>query len=168
MPIDHHIGRFEVAVNDALIVDGLEAVHELESDVVPLAKADAPGRADHLAKLDPIDELHRDEPDGFRRAVIMDATNVLVGHAAGELDFGEQPLRHRRVIEKLLPQDLDRNRFIQCSIKGLVDDPHSALADVREYFVAIGEEGTGYDCDGAAGRSVGCPRRMVVSHCSPR
>ena len=40
-PIDHHIGRFEVAVNDGLIVDRLEAVHELERDVVPFVGAEA-------------------------------------------------------------------------------------------------------------------------------
>ena len=97
----------------------------------------------------------------------MDATDVLVCHAACELDFREQALRHRWVIEQLLPQDLDRDRFIQRSIERLVNDTHPALADVLEDLVAIGEDGPGHDCEAAAGRSVGCPRRMVVSHCSP-
>jgi hypothetical protein len=87
---------------------------------------------DHLPELDPIDELHRDEPDGCRLAVIMDATDVLVGHAARELDFREEALRQRRVVERLLSQDLDRDRFVQCSVARLVYHAHPAPADVLE------------------------------------
>jgi hypothetical protein len=65
-------------------------------------------------------------------AVIMDATDVLVGHAARELDFREEALRQRRVVERLLPQDLDRDRFVQRSVARLVYHAHPAPADVLE------------------------------------
>ena len=119
-------------MNDALIVNRLEAVYQLERDIVTLADAEPSARADHLSELDPIDELHRDEPDRLGLAVIMDATDVLVRHAARQLDFREEPLRHRWVIERLRPQDLDGDRFIQRPIVRLVHDTHPALADVLE------------------------------------
>ena len=73
----------------------------------------------------------------------MDAADVPVRHAARQLDFREEALRHRWVIERLLPQDLDGDRFVQRSIVRLVDDTHPALADVLEDLVAIGEDGPG-------------------------
>ena len=74
-------------------------------------------------------------------AVIMDAADVLVRHAARQLDFRQEALRQRWVVERLRPQDLDGDRFVQRPIVRLVHDTHPALADVLEDLVAIGEDG---------------------------
>ena len=115
-------------MNDGLIVNRLEPVHELERDVVSLLAAEPPARANQLSELDPLDELHRDEPYGLCLAVIKNAADVPVGHAAGQLDFREEALRHRWVVERLLPQDLDGDRFVQRSIVRLVHDTHPPFA----------------------------------------
>ena len=65
-------------MNDRLIVNRFQAVHELERDVVPFVGAEASAPANQLSELDPLDELHRDEPDGVCLAVIMDAADVPV------------------------------------------------------------------------------------------
>ena len=99
-------------------------------------------------------------------AVIMDAADVPVRHAARQLDFREEALRHRGVVERLLPQDLDGDRFVQRSIVRLVHDTHPAFADVLEDLVAIGEDGAR-----PGGESGGCRvylrgrRQLVVCHC---
>jgi hypothetical protein len=96
----------------------------------------------------------------------MDATDVLVRHAAGQFDFRDEALCERWVV-KQRSQHPDRDRFIQRPVVGLVNDAHPAFADVPENLVAIGKDRAGTTSNPwvAARVSTLSGRSSAMGHC---
>ena len=139
--VAHDVRRLQVAVDDADVVDRGEAVRDLQRGRERLVRGQPAALADHLAQVDALHVLHRDVAQALVLAVLVDAADVPVADAAGELDLRLEAPRDLRVARHLGPQHLDRHLLVEQPVVRAVDDAHAALAELRLDLVAAGDHG---------------------------
>jgi hypothetical protein len=133
--VHHHVGRLQVAVNDALVVDGLEAFRDLDAHVEGLRGRERPLLTQDLAEVHAVQEGHRDVAQRAVLAVLVDAADVLVAHAARQLDLGAEAAAELGRVRHLRAQHLEGDRLLEQAVVGLVDHAHPALAQGGEDLV---------------------------------
>ena len=85
--VDHDIGGFQVAVEDAFVVGGGQPGAEFAGGLDGLVDGQASDAAEEGAEIFAIDELHGDVMQAFGDADVVDAADVGVGDLARDADF---------------------------------------------------------------------------------
>jgi hypothetical protein len=140
--VDEHVGRLEIAMQDALPVRRRQAAAQLAGDVDHLLGRQPADPADQRRQVLSFHELHRVEDAELRLADVEDAAHGRVGDLSRQADFVQQPLapfRDRRV------DQLQRHRRVEHQIVGAPHIAHAATADARDHPVAAGEELAGLE-----------------------
>ena len=84
---------------------------------------------EQLGQRVPAYELHADEVNAFRLAVVIRAEDIAVRDLAGQADLALEALQIlRRARHHIARQRLDGHRFVELRVGGLVDDAHAAPA----------------------------------------
>ncbi len=94
-PVDHHVGRLEVAVQDALLVGGRQPRAELARDLHRLVLGQPADAAQQRRQVLAVDVLHGQVVVAVDLADVVDAADVGVGDLAGDPDLVEEA-RERR------------------------------------------------------------------------
>ena len=134
--VDHDVRRLEVAMDDPDLVDGGQALRDLDRRrrrPRPAGRGPARSRSFSVA---PADQLHRDVLQAAVFAVFVDAADVPVADLARELDLGAEARRHLRRARHLRPQDLEGDLVVEDLVAGAVDGAHAAAAQGRQDPVA--------------------------------
>ena len=139
--VAHDVGRLQVAVDDAHVVDRAQAVRELQRRREGLLDRQPAALAQDLAQVDALHVLHRDVAQALVLAVLVDAADVLVADAPGQLDLGLEAPGDLGIARDLRPQHLDRDVLVEQPVVGAVDDAHAALAELLLDLVAAGHDG---------------------------
>ena len=105
---DHHVGRLEVAVDDAPCVRGGERVGDRDGDAQQLAETHA-AAGDRRVEAAPADVLHHDEVPIACRLDFVDGDDVGMVEGGGRLRFLHETPAPSLVGQPIGLQDLDRD-----------------------------------------------------------
>ena len=133
--------RLHVAVDDALLVGGVEGPADLE-DHPPQPRPGKPALLlDGRREVFALEQLHRQERlTLIGVAEVDDVDDVLVLDHRRGLRLTEESLGDVRRVAEIRAQDLDREAAMDRDVLGDVDRAHPALGDPFEDLVAVGED----------------------------
>ena len=141
-PVDHHVGRFQVAVEDAFVVSGGESQSELSGNLRRLVgrkPADAPKERPQILA---IDILHRQKVKPAGLTDVMNPADVGMGDLAGDTNLGSKALQPLFVFGKFLRQKFESHGLLQGEIVGVVHLAHATLAGTFDDAIPAGEDVT--------------------------
>ncbi len=108
---DHHIGRLDVAVDDAVLLRVVERVGHLRGDLRRRGERGARQLAQHLLQRASLEQLHRDVGHAGVLADVEDGDDIRMVEAAGRARFAQEALAHlvQDLGRQLRQQRLDRD-----------------------------------------------------------
>jgi hypothetical protein len=129
---DEDVGRFDIAVDDAGLVGGLQRLGDLDGEAGRLVGG-------HRAALDPPFESlagaegHRDEelPLG-RLSDIEYRADMGVVEARGRAGLAREAFAKHRILAPLEGQEFEGDCAVEAGVLGPVDDPHAPSAEAFE------------------------------------
>jgi hypothetical protein len=128
---DKNVGRFDVAMDDAFAVGGVQSVGYFDGQVQENVGVERPS-ADTMLQRGPFEELHGDECLSFLLADVVDCANVGMIQRGGGLGFALKAGQSLRIAGYSLRQKLERDKTSETGVLGFVDDTHSAAAEFFE------------------------------------
>ena len=131
---DEKIGRFDVAVNDAFGVRGVERVRDFHRQVQQLLDRQRPGFNNVLEGL-ALHQLHGDERLPVVLADLMDGADVGMVEGGSSPGFAAEALQRLGILRQVFGEKLQSNVAAQAEVLGLIDHTHPATAQLREDFV---------------------------------
>ncbi len=96
-PVDHHVGRFEVAVQDVVLVGRGQTETELPGDLDRLALGRRAQPPQHVGQVLAVDVLHRQEDVPVDLADVVDAADVGMRDLARGAHLATDPLQCGRL-----------------------------------------------------------------------
>jgi len=141
-PVNHDVGRLEVAVEHAALVDRGQAGGDRARDLVGLVGRETADPPQQRREVLAVDELHRQEMEPVHLLDVVHPAHVGVRHLAREAHLLEQRLEARRVIAQLRGQELERDRLAELEVDRAVDLAHAAAPDPLDDAVAPGQHVT--------------------------
>jgi len=127
---DADIRRLDVAVNKPLVVHEAQPAANLDCVIELLLQGEGRFARDQLPKVFAAKVFHDDiEPATLFRDIVHDR-DVLVRESAGSSGFAKKSFLHLRDHDHLFRDDFDRDLTFHERIESLVDDPHSAAAEL--------------------------------------
>ena len=134
----------QIAVDDALLVRGLERFGDLFRNRQRFVDRDRPAR-NALRQIVALDQFHHQRANtaGFFEAV--DVRDIRMVQGRERLRFAGEPRQPVGVAGEWVRQNLERDVTIEFRVAGAVDLPHPALADLRNDFVDA-ESSAGCEC----------------------
>ena len=152
--VDHHVGRFEVAVQHAFFVGGGEAGAELAGGLHRLVDGEASDAAQERAEVLAIHELHGDVVEAFGDTDVVDAADVGVCDLARDADFVVEAREGTIVGGGDLGEEFQGYRLAEGQVGGAIDFAHAAASQESRDAVAGGHHGARHEAafiDGAGG-----------------
>jgi hypothetical protein len=134
---DHHIGRLQIAVDDALLVCGRERIGERDADVADLRDGQ-PSGAHPQAETVTLHQLHCDEADAIGFLHRVDGDDVRMVQGRDSLRFTLKALEASGVLREGGRQHLQRDPPVERQVFGHVDFAHAAGAKLADDAV-VGE-----------------------------
>ncbi len=131
-PMDQqHVGRLDVAVNQAPFVSGAERARDLGADRDRALDLERAVRADQPAQIRILDLTHGDEQEAVGLACVVDRDDVGVVDARRDPRLAQEALAEAVVLAELDGEDLQRHRPVEADVLGEVDDRHAAARKQR-------------------------------------
>ena len=123
---DLDVGRLEIAVDDALVVRGFEAVGNLPGDLERLVERNR-ALLDPLRQRRTLDELHD------QRAVLdaVDRGDVRMVEGGEHLRLAREARHARGVLGEVFGDQLDRDLSTELAVGGAIHLAHGAFAEFR-------------------------------------
>ena len=131
---DHDVARFEIAMDDAGCVRAGQGVGDGDRILQNLGRLQAAARDDMVERAAG-DELHHDEVGAILAADVVNGDDVGMIQGGGGLGFLDEAQLAVGVGDLVGRQNLDRDKAVQLRIAGLVDDAHTALAQLLDDLV---------------------------------
>ena len=127
--VEHDVLRLQVAVDDALLVRRREPLADLTEQREEPRQRKAPLALEHALEVLALDVLHRQVPDPVVLAEVVDAKDVPVRDAAGELDLPLEALEDLAVLRDLGTDELEGHVAVELQIADLVHGSHATPAE---------------------------------------
>ena len=128
------VGRFQVSVDDALLVGGFERLSNLLGDGQGFVKRDRP-LLDAIRQRRPFDQFEDQRPNALGLRQPVDAPDVGVVQRGEDLGFPLEPRQAVGVGGERLGEHLERHVPVELGVAGLPDFAHPALADQADHFL---------------------------------
>ena len=143
--VEHDVGRFQIAVQHALLVRRGQSGAEAARDVEGLIGGQATDAAQQRRQVLPIHVFHRDVMLALELADVVNAADVGMRNLARNADLVQKPLEQDTVGGQRRRQEFQRDRLAQLQIGSAVDLAHPAPADERDDAVAAGDKSAGQE-----------------------
>ena len=124
LAVDHHVERLHVAMDEAYLVEGLEAVRDLRCPLEDLLGLEGLP-PEHRAQVLPFDELHAQPQAPALVSGREDPADVGMTHLAHEAHLRAEPPNHLGLAREIAPQHLERDLVAEHAVAGPVDRAHS-------------------------------------------
>ena len=141
--VDHHIGRLEVTVEDALLMSCSETGTELTGDLHRLVFRQAADTPQKDRQIFTVDVFHRQVMGALEFADIVDPTDVGVGNLERDPHLSEETVQPLRVVLEPLRQEFQSNGLTEGEVVCAVDLPHAATTQKTDDSIATGENRSG-------------------------
>lgn len=141
---DEQVRRFDVAMDDALRVGGIEGIRNLLPDIKDRRLRHRP-RAERRLERVPLEQLHHEEALRLVPAEVVDRADVRVIERRGRPGFALEALDCGRVVCQFSGKELERDLPAEPQILGTVDDAHAAATEFfDDAVVGDGLAGSGH------------------------
>ena len=152
--VEHHVGRLQVAMEDAAVVRRGKAGADLSNDLDGLVRRQPADAAQERRKVFAVHVLHRHERTAVPLADVMDPADI----GMRDLTCGARLIAQaRRQGGLVAAQKLQRNGLAEREIVGAIDLAHAAATEQADDAVARPEKGAW--CERAViDAAAGCPR----------
>ncbi len=137
--VDHHVGRLQIAVQDAALVGSGQPGTQLPRNLDRLLQRRSPEPAQDGAQVLAVDVLHRQEELAVGLADVVHATDVGVRDLPRHANLVAQACQRRRIVGEMGGQELQRDRLAELQVVGAVDLAHAAPAEQPDDAVALAE-----------------------------
>ena len=129
------VGRFQIPVDDPLLVCCFEGFGDLLSNRQRLVERDS-ASFDAVSQRRPFDEFQNQRPDAVSFLQAVDVADVRVIQRSQNLCLTLEPRESFWVSRERFRQDLERHLALELGIRRLIDLPHPTLADEGGHVVA--------------------------------
>src|ERR1700678_1075439 len=130
-----NVGRLDVAVHNALRVSRIQSIGDLDRQVAQnLSRNRFPGNA--VLQSHAIKKLHGNEGRTVLVINLVDRADVGMIQCRSSFGLALKAQKRLRVFGDLIRQELQGHKAVERNILGLVDDAHSAAADLFQNAVA--------------------------------
>ncbi|HUI77606.1 MAG TPA: hypothetical protein VLY24_06805 [Bryobacteraceae bacterium] len=126
---DENVGGLNVAVNNALVVGGIERVGDFDGQGKKFVEFHRLA-ADAVLQGHAIEVLHGDEGPAFMFANVVNGADVGVVQGGSGLSFALKPGQRIAIAGDLFGQELQGHEAAQAGVFGFVDNAHSAAAQL--------------------------------------
>ncbi len=140
--VDHDVAGFEVAVQDAFFVRGVEPGAQAAGDIQGLFRRQASDAAKERGEILSVHILHREKWRAFRFPDIIDAADIGMRDLAGDADFGAEALQ-RRTAGRMGGQELERYFLAEDDVERAVNFAHSATAESAGNAISLCQNSSG-------------------------
>jgi hypothetical protein len=138
--VEHHVGRLEVAVQDAAVVSGGEARTNLARDVERLVGGQVADARQQRGEVLAVDVFHREEmPMPIGLADVEHAAHVRVCDLARDADFGQKMFPSDRIVGKRAGEEFQRDWDAELEVVRPVDLTHASTTEQSDDAVAPGD-----------------------------
>ena len=131
---DDDIGRFHVAMDDAVLMRVVERIRELGAPAHGRFRIEAM-RGEPVRQLDSRHELHHDERVASELADVVDGADVGMAQFRDGPGFAQKPIACRRRPRRILPEYFDGDLAAEPRVAREIDDAHTARAERFHDFV---------------------------------
>ena len=153
---DEDVGRLDVAMDDAVLVRGVERVGDLDAEVEDLVGLERPADDEPVLQRFAFHQLHDDEGLPVRLVDVVDRADVRVLERGSGPRLALEALERLRVPRDVLGKELQSDVAPQARVLGAVDDAHAAAAQLLDDPVAgdrLADHRAKTTCSGAAEQS---------------
>ncbi len=140
--IDHHIRRFQIAMQDALFVRRIQSRAELAGGLHRLVHRQPPDAPKQRTQILAVHELHRNVMQPLRHTDVVNAAYVRVRHLARDPHFVIKASQRAIVGGRGFRQKLQRHRLAQRQVDSAVDFAHPAASQQSRHTIPPGNHGT--------------------------
>ena len=98
LDVDHDVGRFEIAVDNAALMGRVECFGQLENDGRRLALGRSTLLGQHVVQRSPLDERHRQIMDAVDLARVVDGAQVRMAERRRRAGLAIKPLEQFAII----------------------------------------------------------------------
>ena len=138
--VEHDIGWFQIAMEDALGVRGGEAGAQLARDFDSFVRWQSADAAQQRAEIFAVDVFHRQIRLAFDLAEIVHAADIGMRDLARDADFIVEAAEGGWIARGHFGQEFERHLLAEREIVRAIDFSHAAAAEERNDPVAIGEQ----------------------------
>jgi len=132
--IDQDVGRFEVAVQDAVLVGIMHGLGDAADVSGGLARRQRTA-ADEAGQILAFDIIHREERLALDVADFVDGDDVGVPQAGGGLGLAMEAFNSLPAGERAQQEHLHGDDPVQADLAGAVNNPHPAVGDLFQQFI---------------------------------
>ena len=131
---DQDVRGLDVAVDQVVVVGGVECARDLLEHVERAPDAQAPLPPKERAQVGPVDVPHRDVEQtvgvaAVDLACVVDRDDVRVVEPGRALRLSHEPLAEARVVRQRRRQHLEGDLAAEAHVLGEIDDAHAAAAE---------------------------------------
>ena len=137
--IDHHVGRFQVAVQHALFVSRGEPGAQLLRQLDTFVRRQPADASQQRRQILAVDIFHRQELLSLDLADVVDTANVGVAHPSRQAHLVPQLGEGRRIVGQGLGKKLEGHRLAELQIVGANHLPHATAAEDGDHAVTATE-----------------------------
>ena len=125
-PVEHDVGRFQVAVQNTRSMGSSKPQADLARGFVCLVKRESADSLEHRGELLAVHVLHRQEVGAIGFPDVEGAADVRVRDLAGKSDLVAEAGQPGTIRRQVRFQELDGYGLIECQILGAVHNAHGA------------------------------------------
>src|SRR5262249_46257485 len=127
-PGEENVGGFDIAMDDAFGVSGVESLGDLNAKLENLIERKR-FAVDVIAQRIAVDELHGDEGAAVLFADVVNGANAGMIEGGCGAGFAAKTFEGLRIAGEVVGEEFERDRAIQATVECLVDHTHSAGAE---------------------------------------
>jgi hypothetical protein len=128
---DKQVGRLDIAVDDALLVRGIQRIGDLDGQLCQVLGRQRPAQ-DPLLECATLQQLHGDEVPAVGFVDVVNGANIGVVQRRGGARLALEAFERVLIARKLFRQELQRHLPAELQIFGLVNDTHPPAPELFE------------------------------------